>query len=99
MRRINVNPEGQHRVAWTADSMFGCAAADFNRAAHPPVIESTPACAEEGVDPRLVKVSVTSVTLPGINIHRLHIHLTDSKAMHDIIRCEVQMKWLADFRF
>ena len=62
------------------------------------MIEPAPACTEECVYPWLVKMQSNLSHLARQNIHTLHIHLTDSKTMNNIVRGKFQMERLTNFR-
>src|SRR5687768_5232693 len=61
------------------------------------MINSTPACTEKCINPRLIEGQLYIRDLARLNIYFIHIHLTDCKSMNDIVGCETQMKRFADF--
>src|SRR5215208_3797957 len=98
MRRINIYAE-IHIEGNRGRLYIGNASADFDRAAHAPVVESTPACAEECVGTSLVEGQCHICDFARGHVNWLHIHLPNSESMHDIIRCQMQGKGLANLRF
>src|SRR5215207_3363599 len=72
---------------------------DFNRAAHTPVIESTPTRAEECIGASLVEGQCHIRDFARGYVNWFHIHLSNSESMHDIIGGQVQDKWLANLSF
>jgi hypothetical protein len=77
VRSVNVN--AQSHIEGDGWSRFGIGGGttDIDRATHPPVIDSAPARAEECVDPWLIKAQSYIRDFAGLNIYRLHVHLTD----------------------